>query len=520
MRRAALFVIIAACCTARPYAQDPDKAAAARDARLRAAREQLATLLGGVGVDGRLAERSRENYVFSPSRIDLPQAPVKNSNVGALAVGPQLRVWGDLDDGGALTLKTYKLAAVAARPPEAADAVLLPEEVRNASNQLLAGVDAALRPGAMSVTERALTGPSALAVQVRNSLTTIRSAYREALALNADPKKITAIVRSYVDARRIVADAFTQSDEHKALYRSAENYDPWRYDAIFRQARAAVAIGEPGDSTSRCSGVLIAEDLVLTAGHCFGGDSPKDPAALEVWFGYSRLPNGNLQTLQRRPIVELVAPSPKLLPKMIAGAFDSQLLDYAVVRFARGAADRLTPADVSPQCLRNTSLDKNDPVYVVGYPEGAPQMVHDSARVYLPFRVFDGDTFFRLRLDVEADLLDSPDRATFMKQFDDSYQTVEETASGVKYRYFYHVQDGNQPHMGIVANTFRGDSGGPVYERGRNQCVVGVLVSGAEDIGVRLNASWERHESVLPMMAILKDAERHAPGLRNKLTVE
>jgi len=107
-----------------------------------------------------------------------------------------------------------------------------------------------------------------------------------------------------------------------------------------------------------------------------------------------------------------------------------------------------------------------------------------------------------------------------MKQFDDSYQTIEESTSGVKYRVFYHVQDGNQPHMGIVANTFRGDSGGPVYERGRNQCVVGVLVSGAEDIGVRLNASWERHESVLPIIAILKDAERHAPGLRNKLTVE
>lgn len=36
-----------------------------------------------------------------------------------------------------------------------------------------------------------------------------------------------------------------------------------------------------------------------------------------------------------------------------------------------------------------------------GYPEGAPQMVQDSVRV---FRIFDGEVFFRLRLDVEADL--------------------------------------------------------------------------------------------------------------------
>jgi hypothetical protein len=59
-------------------------------------------------------------------------------------------------------------------------------------------------------------------------------------------------------------------------------------------------------------------------------------------------------------------------------------------------------------------------------------MVHDSARV---FRFFDGELFFRLRLDVEADQLDSPDRQEFMKQFDSSYETIEE-ASKVKYRYF------------------------------------------------------------------------------------
>jgi len=50
-----------------------------------------------------------------------------------------------------------------------------------------------------------------------------------------------------------------------------------------------------------------------------------------------------------------------------------------------------------------------------------------------------------------------------------------------------------------VVNTFTGDSGGPVYERERNQCLIGILVSGADDTGVRLNASWERHEHVLPL---------------------
>jgi len=79
-------------------------------------------------------------------------------------------------------------------------------------------------------------------------------------------------------------------------------------------------------------------------------------------------------------------------------------------------------------------------------------MVHDSARV---FRFFDGELFFRLRLDVEADQLDSPDRQEFMKQFDSSYETIEET-NGVKYRYFDHVKDGNQPRMASWSTRSRG----------------------------------------------------------------
>jgi len=36
-------------------------------------------------------------------------------------------------------------------------------------------------------------------------------------------------------------------------------------------------------------------------------------------------------------------------------------------------------------------------------------------------------------------------------------------------------------------------------QRERNQCLIGILVSRADDTGVRLNTSWERHEHVLPL---------------------
>lgn len=513
-----IVVVVGGLTNGSPRAQDRAANAAAREARLASARGQLAELLASAGVEGRLFERLPASYVFSPVRPDLPQAQVSNSDIVAqLAVGPLLQVWGKLDERGVLTIARYSLQ----RPPalDPAEAAVLPPVVRAASTNLFATLEGALKPGAMSVTTRSLDDPSPVAKETLTSVSAFRRAYRQALQQKADEKVITAIVRQWANSRRAVADMFPDSDDHKALYGPPDNYDPWRYEVIFRQARGVVALGEPGNTTARCSGVLIAADLVLTAGHCFAGNSPKPPNELEVWFDYARVPSGQQQAIQRRAVVELVAPSPKRLPDMMAGAFDSGLLDYAIIRFAAPPGDPLVPKGISAPCLRASPPSRNDPVYVVGYPRGEPVMVHDSARVYLPHRVMDGELFYQLRLDVEADLIDSPERAAFLKQFDDSFETVNE-ANGITYRYFYHVKDGNQPRMGIIADTFRGNSGGPVYDRERGQCVVGTLVAGADDTGMRLTASWKHHERVLPISAVLEDAERHAPGIRKKLNME
>jgi V8-like Glu-specific endopeptidase len=59
--------------------------------------------------------------------------------------------------------------------------------------------------------------------------------------------------------------------------------------------------------------------------------------------------------------------------------------------------------------------------------------------------------------------------------------------------------------MGIVADTFHGDSGGPVFDHDHDQCVVGILTSGMPDTGIRLTANLKQHERVLPVTAILDD---------------
>jgi hypothetical protein len=179
------------------------------------------------------------------------------------------------------------------------------------------------------------------------------------------------------------------------------------------------------------------------------------------------------------------------------------------VRFDAPPAPEPLPNRAEPQCLRGIPLARGDAIYVVGYPRGERATVHDNARVYLPFRLLDGEPFYQLRLDVEADFLQRPERLEVMQQFDASYE-VHQSPSGIKWRFFYNVTDGGQPRMGIVADTFRGNSGGPVYDHEREQCVVGILNRGAADTGVRRTANWKEHEHVLPVRAILDDLEKDA----------
>jgi hypothetical protein len=172
-----------------------------------------------------------------------------------------------------------------------------------------------------------------------------------------------------------------------------------------------------------------------------------------------------------------VAPVAARWPDLLNKKFGADLPDFAIVRFKAPDGQPLVPNAAAVQCVRSTPLGRGEPLYVVGYPQGNPVTVHDSARVYLPFRELDGDRFLQLRIDVEA-------------------QTVD----GITWRFFRSVVDNFQPRMGIVADTFRGNSGGPVFDHEREQCVAGILISGSPDTGVRRTPNWREHERVEPTL--------------------
>jgi hypothetical protein len=464
-------------------------------------------------------EKLAGQYVFSPDARELPLADVVNpESVSVMAVGTHLGVSGSLDDTWRLIVESYQVWNPLSNLREDINERIvggLPENpaASDAVQNVVAALDVALQPGAMSVETRSFDENTELGSVVTNNAEEIVAAYAI-----AGPLEQAQLARTWRELRYTLADVFTDETQYKAIYGQISNYPTWTYDHIFEQAASVVAIAPAGSTRPVCSGVLVTTDIVLTAGHCFEGP----PQQYEVWFGYMQYPNLGQAPIVKRPLdAEPVSPAADLWPDLLARNFSASLLDYAMVRVEPPSEGALLPevsvlpgrtVTPTPQCLRKNNPQRGDALYVVGYPQARHATVHDNARVEFPFRLLTTD-FDLLRLDVEADFVDTPDHAEVLAELERSY--VREPVPGatiLSWRSFYDVRDRGQPRMGIVADTFRGNSGGPVFDRENEQCVVGILNKGMPDTGLRRSANWKVHERVLPVTAILEDLGRHEFG--------
>ena len=483
-------------------AQTPD----ADRQRVQAAYGQLRSSLADGAVQGRFIERFPGNFVFVPRSATLPELQVVNPDtVGDLAAGPLLIVKGVLDLDGRLTVDHYEVLPLPPLAPALTSKGVL-RGWKESSDRLAADLNDAIRIKGSQAATRALEPETPIGATVRDKMQAVLASYNTARA-QKDLASMRELARQWKGLREYVGATFPESDEFKALFGHLDNYAPWRYDRISRQAVSVVAIAVPNKHRARGSGVMIAPDLVLTAGHCFSGEPRMEPTELEVWFGYADQPDDAPPlAIHKRRILEIVAPGPDRVKELMAGRFGPTLLDYAIVRVEKGPAGSPEPTGAAPQCVRDRLVHRWDAVYVVGYPLGGRVRVHDSARVYLPLRV-EQEEFTRFRLEIQADLLalNAPDQDKLMAEFDASYVKLPRTTGLLEWWELRHVRDATQPRMGIIADTFRGNSGGPVYDREGSQCIVGVFTSGATDTGVRLTPSWSAHERVLPISAILED---------------
>jgi hypothetical protein len=123
-----------------------------------------------------------------------------------------------------------------------------------------------------------------------------------------------------------------------------------------------------------CSGTLIDDDLVLTAGHCIADVTACSNTRFV--FNYYRPAAGTLEPVSLADVFSCGS----LVVRQV-GRVNGQELDYAVVRLDRPATPRFTPA---PMRLTKTPLAPEQSVTTIGSEGGVPFKIDSSGLVFDP----------------------------------------------------------------------------------------------------------------------------------------
>jgi V8-like Glu-specific endopeptidase len=129
-----------------------------------------------------------------------------------------------------------------------------------------------------------------------------------------------------------------------------------------------------------CSGVLIDDDLVLTAGHCFHSDNSCDQYSFT--FDYFFQAEGRLASMGWGDIYGCR----KIVHRTVSALGVRPRIDYAVIQLDRPAVGR------TPVTLRATPLVQGEPLATIGSVSGLPAKIDTGSQV-LDTRVASGDYF-------------------------------------------------------------------------------------------------------------------------------
>lgn len=119
-----------------------------------------------------------------------------------------------------------------------------------------------------------------------------------------------------------------------------------------------------------CTGFLVKDDLVMTAGHCYR-DMVADCNDYVWVFDYALKGSGD------RTYVNVLGRNIYTCKKVVRQRFEEfGAVDYTVIRLDRKVTDRL-PIEMDLKL----SLEKGLPVFTIGYPSGLPAKVADNSTI-------------------------------------------------------------------------------------------------------------------------------------------
>ncbi len=120
-----------------------------------------------------------------------------------------------------------------------------------------------------------------------------------------------------------------------------------------------------------CSGFLVGEDTLITAGHCYlGFDNPRNVCEDFKWvFGYE------MKSPNHDPTVDIKSSDIYGCKEIVSVKLDN-VLDYAIIRLDRKVTDRPVL-----KFRESGKIPNNTPLVVIGHPTGLPTKIATGASV-------------------------------------------------------------------------------------------------------------------------------------------
>jgi len=142
-------------------------------------------------------------------------------------------------------------------------------------------------------------------------------------------------------------------------------------------------------AVARCSGFLVSNNLLVTAGHCMQTTSDCNEAS---WvFDYKVEFSDQSEVIVSKDSVYKCK-------RVVSRAYDnSNLADYAVIELDRSVADR-APLDFRVKTGSKVGPYKGDRLVVIGHPSGLPTKIADGAQI----RSLNSSIYFKANLDTFA----------------------------------------------------------------------------------------------------------------------